>query len=102
MRETVQEKGIRLWRAGRVRRHLGDKYLVQGDGGTHEVDAAKQTCTCESRLYCSHRAATEIQVAKENARTAWRLEELRARESRRPEYSAEGVERNLERFGGVA
>ena len=67
-RETVQEKGLRLYRAGRVRHLHDDVYEVRGDHGTYEVDARKRTCPCDSRLYCSHRAGVEVAKATRRCR----------------------------------
>lgn len=99
-KETVQEKALRLYRSGKVRRLHGDVYQVQGDTGIYEVNAERQTCPCDSRLYCSHRSAVEIAVAKLNARTARLLEAKRAEKAERISFSADQVAANIERMAG--
>ena len=42
--ETVQQKGLRLYRSGSVKHLHGDKYLVTGDHGTYKVDNLEDTC----------------------------------------------------------
>lgn len=96
--ETVYQKGVRLFLAGRVRRVRGDLYEVRGDTGTHEVDDRKRLCGCASRVYCSHRAAVEIAVARLNAETARKLEAQRAGRPNRVKFSVSQMERNLSRM----
>ncbi len=98
-KETVQQKAIRLYRSGKVRRLHGDVYQVQGDTGIYEVNDERRTCPCDSRLYCSHRSAVEIAVAKLNAKTARLLEAKRAERTERISFSAEQVMANIERLG---
>lgn len=98
--ETVYEKGIRLFLDGRVRRVRADVYEVRGDTGTHEVDDRKRLCGCDSRVYCSHRAAVEIAAAKLNAETARKLAAQRAARPERVKFSVSQMERNLDRMQG--
>ncbi len=100
-KETVQGKALRLYRSGKVRRLHGDIYQVEGDTGIYEVNAERQTCLCDSRLYCSHRSAVEIAVAKLNAKTARTLEEKRAKRPERISFSSEQVMANIDRLGAV-
>lgn len=101
MQESVHQKGIRLHRAGRTRRVAGDLWEVNGYTGTHRVNAHKQLCSCESRVYCSHRAAVAVAVAKLNAATARQLERARNKPRRQAMSSAQ-ILQNLEAMGGTA
>jgi hypothetical protein len=59
-RESVEEKGRRLFAEGRVYecgRGLG-VYVVSGDSGAHEVWGGR--CNCLSRVRCSHEVAAEL------------------------------------------
>ena len=84
--ETVQAKGLRLYRSGSVKHLQGAKYLVEGDHGTYEVHYEDSTCKCPSRVYCSHVCAVEVAVAKENARAIRALEAKREEVRRRGAY----------------
>lgn len=84
--ETVQQKALRLYRAGQVSHVVGDEYIVRGDNGTYEVNEHKRTCECPSRVYCSHRAAVEIFAAKQNTAAIRQLEAKRAEVRKRGAY----------------
>lgn len=107
IKETVQQKALRLYRAGRVTHLKGDKYQVVGDTDTYEVDNHKQLCSCPSRVLCSHRGAVTILAAKENAKASRKLEakreEVKRRGGYRPDTSRNAaIAAALERMGGVA
>ncbi len=55
-RETVEEKGWRLFVAGGVRRGLSS-WLVRGDHGEYRVESGG--CNCPSYSRCSHEVAVE-------------------------------------------
>ncbi len=57
-RETVEQKGWRLFVAGAVRHDDGDGWLVRGDSGEYEV-SARGRCTCPAYSRCSHVVATK-------------------------------------------
>lgn len=100
--ETISEKAVRLFRAGRVRHIKGDQYEVVGDSGTYTVDLYRDGCNCpagENHQPCSHEQAAEIAQAKLNAATARRLKELRSRRPDRITFPADQVMANIERMG---
>lgn len=86
IRETVQQKALRLHRDGRVTHLHGDIYQVVGDHGTYEVDHAKQLCSCLSTVYCSHRGSVVIFAAKQNTASNRKLEAKREEVKRRGAY----------------
>ena len=103
--ETVQAKGLRLYRSGSIKHLQGDKYSVQGDHGTYEVHYEDSTCKCPSRAYCSHVCAVEIAVAKDNARAIRALEakreEVKKRGAYKPDTSLNNViAASLDRMSG--
>ncbi len=100
MQESVHQKALRLHRQRRVRRVAGDTWEVNGDTGTHRVNAHKQLCSCPSRVYCSHRAAVAVAVAKLNAATARELERARNKPRRQAMSSAQ-IMANLGAMGGT-
>ena len=80
--ESIQQKALRIFRAGQVRREHGDVYTVRGDHGTYTVDLYSGGCDCPARTYCSHECAAEILRSKTNAETAESLRALRPSECR--------------------
>jgi hypothetical protein len=100
--ETVQVKGLRLFRGGKVRRLHGDVYAVTGDHGTYTVDAHHQKCSCPATVYCSHAVAVEIATAKLNAQTARQLALLRAPKPKRPKATPGQVMAAIERMQEVS
>ena len=101
--ETVQAKGLRLYRSGSVKHLHGDKYLVTGDNGTYKVDNLEDTCECPARVLCSHRYAVEVFAAKQRTEALRQLaakrEEAKRRGAYRPDTSQNSaIEAALDRM----
>lgn len=62
-KETVQEKGQRLYEAGAVTKVGGGKYRVKGSNGEYTVWDGQ--CDCPSYSQCSHAVAVELFRAAE-------------------------------------
>lgn len=99
--ESIEEKALRLYRAGRVTRLHGDVWQVSGDTGIYTVNLYSGGCDCPARGRCSHELGAEIGRAKLNARTARKLKAARARK-REPGFSREQILQNIASFGGAA
>ena len=102
--ETVQAKGLRLYRSGSVKHLQGDKYLVTGDNGTYKVDNLEDTCECPARVLCSHRYAVEVFAAKQRTEALRQLtakrEEAKRRGAYKPDTSQnDAIAAALERMG---
>lgn len=61
-RETVEEKGRRLYYESRPRFCGGTRglYEVRGESEVYQAHAKEKTCTCPARGRCSHVVAAEI------------------------------------------
>ncbi len=62
-RETVEQKGRRLYRQGRVERLWGSRYRVRGEHGVYVVVGGR--CDCPAHGRCSHVVAAEAHREEE-------------------------------------